>query len=1004
MDGWNDEDDAEADLVVRDVEERRASASSSGAAVTRSNFARATERDEDAVSVDSTEREFHSLQLAVSDSEEITDPEDAAEESEYYFSDVEEDYTDDSFSFETTDESWEYDDTMESTQVGEEVDQDVMETQVDRNPPAAMPESQPHDVLTVDPELHIQSLVTPQQQPAVPNQEDFLQRQEELRQRFIKQWQQFHEEAGVTDHVPDIAHLFQAAPAPPTAEPVVNERARRRDRPPEWRRIPIPRGQQTIKRFLGGRRRGDDAFITQVIARHPPRRRARRQRTNDAPNDRPQRQELDILLPQVPTTPEDLYNTWEQMARELVPTDALGNRRAYSNFVHAFGDDSEQGREYRRKEIMDIGNVLFEFQREGRPGQQALLKGREREGKTVALFSIALVALILKMRVVILCAPNKVAPIVDMVKKLERAGFNRLVYMRHTLTANMARRNDISTAEEGGRIYVAALGTVEDLKKVASYIEVNKHDGNLTVTLIDECDELTQGKGCKSIFVPHVNDPSKYVHYVEDRDDSDLEDIEYFDDVQRKRQKVQKSQIAAASELFARRISPNTQVFACSATLSGYILNPIGAFAHDKVTEIFKVWPKPGFRGIESYQIPEGCELDFDGNVKNCDQFAESVPIRNLLRLFCKRMNPCDGAQLEPIQGSGASPTKLRGMLFVSVATKVYVSDGVMDLAKRIRCMLQELHDDHESSIGDSTLFICFIGKPSVYFARKWIDVRAGASMEEIYNITAVHARNGDFEGVQLGSKEPLSKVVTHCVLIGYNLTRRAMTTAFTPEDEPGVLCKLLYQISTAPNENSMTIDAVSQRFTRGSHDFVEHVVPDNYCVQIATRPYILEQLKRYREMEDNMVEDQRKHRHRHADFRHKIDVYSNEVYKCFVSKRRIQVRELSHKGRAKLQREQMEIDPDLDEHLIGFKDYLKKHRDRHDECSFNDMTVKKYYSHVRKWFTSGTEIESIVEHITAWLRRPREQGSTVDDEHHNKQRAYKLFLKWYRDEHVNDA
>ena len=49
-----------------------------------------------------------------------------------------------------------------------------------------------------------------------------------------------------------------------------------------------------------------------------------------------------------------------------------------------------------------------------------MLKGREREGKTGALFSIALAAIILRMRVVILCAPNKVAPVVDMVKRFER--------------------------------------------------------------------------------------------------------------------------------------------------------------------------------------------------------------------------------------------------------------------------------------------------------------------------------------------------------------------------------------------------------------------------------------------------------------------------------------------------------------------------------------------------------------------------------------------------------
>ena len=71
-------------------------------------------------------------------------------------------------------------------------------------------------------------------------------------------------------------------------------------------------------------------------------------------------------------------------------------------------------------EIKGIAKVLFDFKRTRQPGQPAILKGREREGKTGALFSIALAAIILRMRVVILCAPNKVAPVVDMVKKSEQ--------------------------------------------------------------------------------------------------------------------------------------------------------------------------------------------------------------------------------------------------------------------------------------------------------------------------------------------------------------------------------------------------------------------------------------------------------------------------------------------------------------------------------------------------------------------------------------------------------
>ena len=110
-----------------------------------------------------------------------------------------------------------------------------------------------------------------------------------------------------------------------------------------------------------------------------------------------------ISKPQVPHSVEELYNVWEKTAKDLLE----GNTYPYSNFLHAFGDDTNEGTVSRRQEMTEIGKILFDFKsRGGKPGQPAMLKGREREGKTVALFSITLAALLLDMRVVILCAPN----------------------------------------------------------------------------------------------------------------------------------------------------------------------------------------------------------------------------------------------------------------------------------------------------------------------------------------------------------------------------------------------------------------------------------------------------------------------------------------------------------------------------------------------------------------------------------------------------------------------
>jgi hypothetical protein len=140
-------------------------------------------------------------------------------------------------------------------------------------------------------------------------------------------------------------------------------------------------------------------------------------------------------------------------------------------------------------------------------------------------------------------------------------------------------------------------------------------------------------------------------------------------------------------------------------------------------------------------------------------------------------------------------------MLFISCSPKVNVYGGVKDIAKEVCNTVDSWADVQGSGIHDSkeTMFVCFVGKPLVRFGNQWLKMPSGASLETIYNRTAQEARKGSFGGLQLGPNEPFSSVCKHVVLIGYNLTRRAMTAAFQPADEPGVLCKLQYGILTAP-------------------------------------------------------------------------------------------------------------------------------------------------------------------------------------------------------------
>ena len=692
----------------------------------------------------------------------------------------------------------------------------------------------------------------------------------------------------------------------------------------------------------------------------------------------------DIPLPQ---NEQELYDGWLNAADNIVPEHAS----FYSDFRQAFGDGTDEGRRFRENEIKAIAKVLFYFKRARKPGQHAMLKGREREGKTGALFSVALAALIMQMRVLILCAPHKVAPVVDMVKKIRAAGFGTYWNVRHTLGKKAIKDNDLLSSDVG-QIFVAALGTVTDLKKVKQFIESEIRGDHRTVTLIDECDELTQGKGNKSLSVPHREDPGTYQQYIsedargEDEEDDDIPTVD--PDSRRATRGSRKENIAAASHYFKTELYERTQVFACSATLSGYMLNPVGVLRNDLVTPIFMVYPKPGYRGIENFVIPEGCDLETEGNL-SLDQFKESAPVERMLKRFYDRENVCDGARLEPRDRNRGSAVTLRGMLFISCSPKVNVYGGVADIAKEVCNTVDSWADArHDSKV---TLFVCFVGVPKVRFGNTWLKMPLGASLETIYNRMAQEARKGSVSGVHLGADEPFSNVCKNCVLIGYNMTRRAMTAAFQPADEPGVLCKLQYGIMTAPK--TLTIDAVSQRFNRASHDFGDHEVPEDYCVDVAMSPVALDMCKEFRKLEDQMVDNQRDQPRIHAEFRQQIQIFANDLQDARVSKRNIRLAELSRTGqRARKMREFEEV-ADRDQRLREFKRWLERYEHRPGEL-FQESTVMTYYRIVRRLFFDEDDMEVIERRaICVWrgLHAIARRNSSQDDQYN----AIKRFVEF---------
>jgi hypothetical protein len=209
------------------------------------------------------------------------------------------------------------------------------------------------------------------------------------------------------------------------------------------------------------------------------------------------------------------------------------------------------------------------------------------------------------------------------------------------------------------------------------------------------------------------------------------------------------------------------------------------------------------------------------------------------------------------------------------------------------------------------------------------------------------------------------------------------MTAAFRPASEPRVLCKVQYGILTTPK--AVTIDTVSQRVNRPSHDFAEHVVPANYCVDVAMSSWMLRLCQQYRKLEDEMVDRQRADPKPHCEFRQRIEVFASELDKAKVSKRGILMSELSRTGQEQRRREQLALELDQLPVLVEFKAWLEKQPVRAGHAdTLAASTVDHYYGHVKRRFFNDAGVEDVEEQARITIERLRTKinmTSTESDE-----------------------
>ena len=219
------------------------------------------------------------------------------------------------------------------------------------------------------------------------------------------------------------------------------------------------------------------------------------------------------------------------------------------------------------------------------------------------------------------------------------------------------------------------------------------------------------------------------------------------------------------------------------------------------------------------------------------------------------------------------------------------------------------------------------------------------------------------------------------------------MTAAFSPASEPGVLCKVQYGILTTPK--TVTIDTVSQRVNRPSHDFADHVVPANYCVDVAMSPLMLQMCQQYRKLEDEYVDRQRADPKPHCEFRQKIEVFASKLDKAKVSKRGIYMSELSRTGQEQRRREELALDLDQLPCLVEFKAWLEKQPVRPGHAGTLAVnTVENYYGHVRRRFFNGEEVEDVKERARATIDRLQAQPNLSSGES-DELSAMRHFMKF---------
>ena len=408
------------------------------------------------------------------------------------------------------------------------------------------------------------------------------------------------------------------------------------------------------------------------------------------------------------------------------------------------------------------------------------------------------------------------------------------------------------------------------------------------MSFVDECDELVMGK------------PSRNGQQIVCSEISDGVEVQ-----------VTFSDLAKSEKLFREVVQPYSMLFLITATYSGIHLKDAKFYIDNEPAVFIRVRKSEQYAGVANIRCRWHLPEDTNTAAKKIKELLhENQLLDRALQCFARRGNPSDGVLLSswlPEDDPDQPPQiRLRGTLFVSLNTSVNV-DGAHYWSNRICKRLMVLLRNTEQAPGQTggrPLVICFVGKPCAFTCDYQgsrvakLDLPSGLTLQEMVIRAMQHWEDYRF---------------SHTAIVGYNLTRRAMTATFHLE---GLLHTPMYAMVCFPKTSKL--DADSQRLLRVGHDFGVYHMPEDYCIYVACVKNKLDTLKNYRRLEEEAFRAQESNPKTMAEFRDKMRVREHGLDGHHLTKRKLPMGNLGQQEpRAKRQRNHDVVSSAYTEYLL---------------------------------------------------------------------------------------